>query len=190
MTIGATAVATALVLAACGSDDGNSTIEADPDDSTTTTVAPSSTTTAVGDASDGLDPFATATSLVNVPIELPDGSYFGFITTLIAGPNVVSGQFDLAELLTGDAARAAAAEAGGEESDDYFIKNENEQLRPILLSPDATVRDVDYDDCCDAKDTTPAQFVADRDDTGEERTAVALRVEDGQVTEIVEIYFP
>lgn len=188
MTIGATAVATALVLSACGGDDGNSTIEADPDDTTTTTVASdsSTTTTAAGD----YDVFATATSLVNVPDELPDGQYFGYITELAVADDGAIGQFDLAELLTGEAARAASGGDGTEPSDDFFIKNDNTKLRPITVASDATINDVDYVDCCDAKPTGYADFIADRDAADEERTAVSILVEDGTVTRIDEIYFP
>ena len=185
-TIGATAVAMAVALAACGGDDGNSTIEADPDDTTTTAVADETTTT----APDEFDQFATATSLVDVPDDLPDGQYFGFITTLIAGDDGISGQFDLAELLLGAAAREASGLDGSEASDDFFIKNENEKLRPILVDPEAIVHDVDYEDCCEPKPSTPAQFVADRDAAGEATTAVSIVIEDGTVTRIDEIYFP
>jgi hypothetical protein len=187
-TAAAAVAAILVVLGACGDDDGG---KLSVDLGTTTTAAASgATTTTLDPGIEDADAIPeTATSLVNVPDELPDGTYFGYITTLLAGDTDISGQFDLAELLTGQAAVDAANDAG-EEPLDFYIKNENKKLRPILVAPDAQVRDVDYDDCCDAKPTTIIEFIEDRDAKHEERTAVALTVKAGQVTAIREVFFP
>ncbi len=165
--------AVVVLVAGCGDDDTADTgsPEVSSAGDSTTTEAPSTTGEATGD-------------------ELADGVHFGYITTLIAGHNEISGQFDVAELLTGEAALEASREAGFDEPTDYYISNVNPRLRPILVDPEAEVLDVDFDDCCEAKPSDIQQFVIDRDADEEERTAVHLTVEDGVVTRIEEQYFP
>src|SRR5690606_30167182 len=171
-------VVTGLVaLGACSGDDdepaadgSSTTTAAAPDDGTTVTTSDPR----IGDPD---PPPETATSLGTVPDELPDGTYFGYLTTLVAGDDGIVGQFDLAELLTGEAAEAAA-EAAGELPLDFYVKNENPKLRRVVVDPDAVVRDIDYTACCVAQATTVERFIADRDANDERRTAVALTVED------------
>ena len=170
-----------LVLAVgCGDDDESTT---DTTGATTTSTPAGSTTTASGDG--------PSTTALEPPNDLlADGDHFGFITTLVVGDETVTGQFDLAQLLTGDEAHAAALQAG-EEPMDFFVSNINPKLRPIQVAPGAQVLVVDYvGDCCEAKSTTIVDFVADRDADGEERTPVHLTVTGGIVTAITEQYFP
>jgi hypothetical protein len=173
---GALAVGLAVVsLVACGDDD-------EPDSTTTTTS--STTTTSLAGA-------GSSTTVVNEADDrLEDGVHFGYLTSLTAGHDEIVGEFDLAELLTGKAAADAQAQAGVEEPLDFYVRNVNPKLSAILVDPEAQVLDVDDDDCCEPKSTTPAKFAADREQRHEERTAVKLTVVNGTVTRIEEIYFP
>lgn len=195
----ATTVA-AVLLAACGDDGGGTSAGG------TTKSAPSSTTTAApvtsSTTADTL-PLATPDGLPRTPSTLPiaaasvgevlpDGTVFGYITTLVAGHNEIVGEFDLAELLTGEAAEQAAAAKGEEVTDDYVIRNDSTKLRTITVSPTAVVYDVRYDDdrCCDPTRVDVVDFVAERDRAHEDRTAVFLTTEHGIVTRIQEQFFP
>lgn len=181
----ALAAVVALGAAACGGDDAtdaaatttSAEVDADGGAGTTTTTAGAGSTTTV----------PTATSLGAVPDELPDGRWFGYITSVTPAMDGTTAEFDLAELLTG-AAAAEAAEAAGEEPLDFYLKNDNPKLRTVTIAPDAEVRDIDPADCCEPKDVTVADFAAARADG--ERTPVAITVEDGTVTALEEIYFP
>ncbi|MGH7855864.1 MAG: hypothetical protein ACREQY_00930, partial [Candidatus Binatia bacterium] len=62
--------------------------------------------------------------------------------------------FDLANLLTGEPARAAAVEDGviqpGESLDnDFYIRNENPRLRTLPYVEDVVIRLVNWPQCCD-----------------------------------------
>jgi hypothetical protein len=89
---------------------------------------------------------------------LADGRYFGSIKSVdFAGqpPNLV---FDLAYLLTGEAANKAAAQHGLETPvpNDYYIVNDNPRLRTLKLSPTVSILLLDWANCCQTR------FQADR----------------------------
>lgn len=161
--VAAAAIAT-VTLVGCGSDGGSdgtsgdtsvvdttteappatdpSDEETDPDTTTSTTVAAEpdrSTTTAVEDGDEGVD---TETSVLD---SLPDGTHHGYIAGVEKG--MVEGQavqviiWDEVELLTGDAADAAAAAAGDESPvpNDYYIVNDEQTVRRLAVVPDASV---------------------------------------------------
>jgi hypothetical protein len=180
-----------VLLAACG-DDAKTATGPDAGSSSTTSTPSSSTSstearTTTAPSSDGTIPIDEASK----GDTLPDGKVFGYITTLQVNDTTVTGEFDLAELLTGDAAVAAAQADGQEADNDYYIRNNNKKERAITVDPDAEVLDIDYQDsCCDPFVTNIAAFVADRDDASEVRTPVYLTTTDGIVTRVEEVFFP
>jgi hypothetical protein len=179
------------LLAACGDDAGSAK---GPDSGSSTSPSSSSSTSVPRAVTSSTGPL----SIVTIPIgaasagaTLPDGTVFGYITTLQVNDTTVTGEFDLAELLTGDAAVAAAQADGQVADNDYYIRNNSKKLRAITVDPDAAVLDIDYqNDCCEPKPTDIATFVADRDAAHETRTAVYLTTTDGAVTRVAEQFFP
>jgi hypothetical protein len=157
--VAATALATAALLAACGTSGGSDAAEeetgsttteaaaeettttAGTDDETTTTVAEEETTTT--ESSEGVD---TETSVLDT---LPDGDHYGYMAGLEEG--MVEGQevqviiWDEVEFLTGAEAVAAAQEDGAIPADqdfienDYYIRNQNQTVRRLAVVPEAQV---------------------------------------------------
>lgn len=155
-------VALALLAAACGEDDSSTT------ETTTTTAPPATTTTAAGETSTTAAPatptttaetttttaaptttIAATTTTVDVNTlavgsgctpggtQLGDGVWFGYIDTA----DTTSIKFDLACWFTGDGAVQAAAQDGAESPppNDYYVRNENPQLRTIPVASGAEV---------------------------------------------------
>lgn len=183
--IGAGLVVVAL-LAACGDSEPSASPDLGSSSSSTTSStigATSSTTAPSGHTTIPIDEASKGDTL-------PDGTVFGYITTLQVNDTTVTGEFDLAELLTGDAAVTAATADGQEADNDYYIRNNSQKVRAITVDPDAEVLDIDYDSCCDPFVTNIAAFVADRDDANEVRTPVYLTTTDGVVTRVEEVFFP
>ena len=149
------ALAAGSLLAACGSSEGSEATDATTTDATTTTAAATSTepeSTTTGEvaeettttlSSEGRD---TETSELDT---LPDGVHYGYMAGLEDG--MVEGQavqviiWDEVELLTGDEAVAAAQEDGAIPADqdfvenDYYIRNNNQQVRRLAVVPEASV---------------------------------------------------
>lgn len=106
-------------------------------------------------------------------------------------------RFDLVRFLTGDEADRAAGAAGDVEAVDldYYILDEDDQLRDLVIAKDATIALVDRADCCDL---APAAFVdlmvAYSTLSGEPDLfsggLFTVTVEGGQVTAIEERYTP
>lgn len=97
-------------------------------------------------------PPATATTPAPEPSPSPvleDGRYFGSIRSVDTQAGTL--RFDLAYLLTGDAANQAAAEHGDEVPvpNDIYIVNDNPKLRTLPISPDLEVWIIDWKRCCD-----------------------------------------
>ena len=125
------ALAAGSLLAACGSSEGSEATDATTTDATTTL------------SSEGRD---TETSELDT---LPDGVHYGYMAGLEDG--MVEGQavqviiWDEVELLTGDEAVAAAQEDGAIPADqdfvenDYYIRNNNQQVRRLAVVPEASV---------------------------------------------------
>jgi hypothetical protein len=78
--------------------------------------------------------------------ELEDGRHFGYIESIDLETLPGSVVFDLAYFLTGEEANQAAAEDGYETPvpNDYYISNDNPRLRTLVVSPDVTIRLVDW----------------------------------------------
>jgi hypothetical protein len=172
----------AVLLPACGDDD--------PDAAGTTTTTASTTTTESAEA--GGDTTSTVAPLPDEPPfsddgasgsgcapgagDLPDGWWYG----LVDGEVTDELRFDLACYYVGAAAEAEAASRGDEVNNDYYVVNENEQLRTVPVAGGATARCVEPEGA-DLVDCAPG-------DVGGE--AVWLRVQDGEVDRILEQYAP
>lgn len=132
-------VATLLALSACSSDDGGgddaaSTTVTTPDATSTTAPSPTGSVPAECPENPASD---EASPTPNQGAPVTDGRYFGFITFLDAED--LSLRFDVAQLLTGDAAAKAAAEDGGEADNDYWVRNASKAARTLKLAEDATL---------------------------------------------------
>lgn len=123
----------ALALGACAED---SPEPVPPDTVAVTPATPTSSgdaesTSAAGDGPEGsgCTPASETT--------LPDGRWYG----LVASTSDSQIEFDLACWFTGDAAVAAAEEAGEESPppNDYFVRNNNELTRDLVLAEGAEV---------------------------------------------------
>jgi hypothetical protein len=142
---------------------------------------------------------STSTSTNSEP-QLEDGRHFGFIKSadLESSPHTLV--FDLAYLLTGDAANREAAERGYPTpvDNDYFIVNDNPKLRTLPLSSDVELRLLDWKHCCDTffsgdLDRFAAAFARNEYPAGNYKgkfTAYRLTVEHGVVVKVDEHYFP
>jgi len=89
---------------------------------------------------------------------------FGFIKSVDVGSHTLV--FDLAQLLTGDAAVQAAIEDGvikpGEVLDnDYYIRNRNTLLRTVPFVPDVDIELVDWANCCETPKTGDLEAFAE-----------------------------
>jgi hypothetical protein len=112
-------------------------------------------------------------------------------------------EFDLAYFLSGEEANQAYQEATGESGpvpNDHFVVNDNPMLRTLSLAPDARLRLLDWNNCCDTFfDGELALFAeaigeqADVTDGGliyRGQSQWWITVENGVVTEIEEQYSP
>ena len=119
---------------------------------------------------------------------LPDGVWFGYIGAI--GPTSVD--FELACLYTGDIAIAKGAEDGVEVDIDYYIRNNNPALRTVPVATGGIVYEIeattiDFLTVAFADwPVDPAGFIACPSDW----CGVWLFVNGGEVTEILEQYFP
>ena len=85
------------------------------------------------------------------PAALDEGRHFVLADEVVASGGGNALILDLGYFLTGDEANEAAAEDGVETPvpDGYYIVNDNPKLRTVPISPDATVRYIPADPCCD-----------------------------------------
>lgn len=173
----------AVVAAGCGGDDDSS-------DTTTTTEAPTTTTEG---ATTTTAPTTTTTLPDEPPLRedgvsgsgcspgsgpLPDGWWYGTVDAAIEDEVA----FDLACYYIGAAAEAEAAKRGDEVDNDYYVVNENPQVRTVTLADGATATCVQLGAGVESVDCTPADVGGD--------WAVWLRVQGGEVDRIVEQYAP
>jgi hypothetical protein len=184
----------AVLAAGCGSDDddGASTTTTAADDTTTTTAAattttgddyPGSTTTTTSgsdlpDEPPFHDDVASGSGCTPGPGDLPDGWWYG---TLESTPGTEV-SFDLACYYIGAAAEAEATSRGDEVSNDYYVVNDNAQVRSVPLANGATGSCVELGATLAMVDCAPAEMSGD--------WAVWLRVQDGAVDRSVEQYAP
>ena len=119
---------------------------------------------------------------------LADGQYFGFITTLDAEDLKL--QFDVAQLLTGDAATKAAAEDGGESPppNDYWIRNNTKAARTLALADDATICLPSSSDPTKNHSATLADL--NKTTAAGEPVGVWVDVRSGTVERVEQQYFP
>lgn len=127
------------------------------------------------------------------PSEIEDGRHFVFVKKT-SGAAVT---FDLAYLLTGKEAEAAAEEAGDEVPvpNDYYIVNDNPKLRTVDVADGVNVRVYDWSVCCEDFTTISfddfAGYVADpTDDFHGTLSPYWLRVQGGEIVKIEEQYLP
>ncbi len=120
--------------------------------------------------------------------QLPDGVWFGYVHAIGA----TSIDFDLACLYTGDLARTKGAEDGVEVEIDYYIRNANPTLRTVPVMTGATVYELEVGSVGYLTVSYPnwpvnpaGSIVCPSNWCG-----VWLFVNGGEVTEILEQYFP
>lgn len=140
------------------------------------------------------------TAGAEAPSALDDGYHFGYITAVDTSERTVT--FDLAGLLTGEAAKTAAVEEGVIQPDesldnDYYISNKSKTLRTLRYTEDVKVRVVDWANCCEGRiDGNIEEFAAAfRPDGKTDRyhgpdSPYSLTIEAGVVVRIREEYFP
>jgi len=141
-----------------------------------------------------------------------DGRHFGYIEAAKAQPPTIS--FDVAQLLTGEAANRAAAEDGSVEPgepvpNDYYVRNPDRQTEALNLAKDVQItaaapvtrlslppetRGRCRSGCTEAIPVTLADFVASFRKRKDALSAAGgpfwVTIEDGLVVRIDEQYFP
>jgi hypothetical protein len=132
--------------------------------------------------------------------ELEDGRHFGFVKSVDLEGSPDTLVFDLAYLLTGDAANREAERRGYPTpvDNDYFIVNDNPKLRTLPISRDVALRLLDRKHCCDTffsgdLDRFAAGFARREYPAGNYKgtfTAYRLTVDDGVVVRVREHYLP
>ncbi len=118
-----------------------------------------------GSASHGPNPTETPVPTVTSAPPLQDGRHFVFVNNVRTAEGAETLTFDLAYFLTGGAAVQAAIahgviEPGDPLPNDYYIVNDNPLLRTVPVSPDVSVRVIDWKHCCDVTDATFADWAA------------------------------
>ena len=132
---------------------------------------------------------------------LEDGRHFGYVRAVDADARII--EFDLAYFLSGKEADRAYQEATGNTDhvpNDYFIVNDNPMLRTLALAPDARLRLLDWNHCCEtffegdlglfAEAIGEQTDVTDGDLIYRGQSQWWITVENGLVTEIEEQYSP
>jgi hypothetical protein len=187
-----------LLLAACSGEPTAETTETTaptisastttPAPTTTTTTAPTTTTTTVATTTTTKDPTAPEGSGCAPGTDvLPDGTWYGGVRAF--DEQTIS--FDLACLFIGEAA-TAAAEEDGEESpppNDYYVRNENEEVRILAVDGETPVTWYTSGDPNDEEMGNFAQwieFLATR----ESYLGIWVTIENGAVSEIAEWWTP
>ncbi|HEY6628176.1 MAG TPA: hypothetical protein VI193_04260 [Acidimicrobiia bacterium] len=153
----------------------------------TTTAAPSTTVATGVSTTKVLDDSAEGSGCTPGEGPLPDGDWYGLVTS--RGNDALD--FDLACWFTGDAAVQASAEDGEESPppNDYYVRNSNPDTREVVVGenievaffPDGdptNVTEIDYDDWADMVATRGFEL------------GVWLKVEDGVISEISEMWVP
>lgn len=155
---------------------------------TTTTTVPATTTTESSPSTTEADPMAAEGSgCAPGTAELPDGRWYG----LVADFDATGISFDLACWFSGEAAEAAATEDGEESPppNDYYVRNENEEIR--ILSVGASVPATWYPSG-DPNDVVSGTFTewVEYLEGNEFRLGIWVTIAGGQVTEIEEMWVP
>ena len=132
---------------------------------------------------------------------LEDGRHFGYVRSVDPGAGTI--EFDLAYFLSGKQADQAYQEATGDTGhvpNDHFVVNDNPLLRTLTLAPDARLRLLDWNHCCEtffdgdlslfAQAIEQQADVADGDLIYRGQSQWWVTVENGVVTQIEEQYSP
>lgn len=131
---------------------------------------------------------------------LQDGRHFGYVRAVDVDARTI--EFDLAYFLSGQEANDAYHAAGGTGPvpNDYFVVNENPRLRTLVLAPDAHLRLLDWNHCCEtffdgdlslfAQAIEQQADVRDGDLIYRGQSQWWVTVQNGVVTEIEEQYTP
>jgi hypothetical protein len=132
---------------------------------------------------------------------LEDGRHFGYVRSV--DPEAGTIEFDLAYFLSGKEADRAYQEATGDTGhvpNDHFVVNDNPLLRTLTLAPDAHLRLLDWNHCCEtffdgdvslfAQAIQQQADVTDGDLIYRGQSQWWITVQNGQVTEIEEQYSP
>lgn len=171
-----------LLVAACSAESGDTTTTTAD---TTTTTVPTPTTVPPSDTNDlasgsGCKP--------GTEDGLPDGEWYGYIVDLDA----TTVEFDLACWFTGDAAIAAADEDGAESPppNDYYVRNENETVRPLAVGDSAQVEYLANNGDPNSATTEGYEDWYVEWEISEFVPGYWITVEDGEVTSIVQQYVP
>jgi hypothetical protein len=195
-SLAALAFAIGLLPTGCANGGTASDTPADPTGSAT----PSDEATVSPSASGSHTPTASPTAGASPLIE--DGRNFAFVKSLdlSADPDTVT--YDLAYMLTGEAANQAAKKHGDEvpPPNDYYIVNDNPKLRTVPLSPDVRLVFIEWSHCCDETFEASLEAFARALDEGEmtidghvykgRLSPYWLLARDGEVVRIEEQYLP
>ncbi len=190
-------LATATLMVSCTAEGGNQTTTMSPAETTSTTTVAATTTTAEATTTSTTPPSSTTTEGDPLAPEgsgctpgtdtLPDGEWYGGVR----GFDERGFSFDLACLYIGDAAEAAAAEDGEESPppNDYYVRNENDQVRMLTVDADTPVTWYTSGDPNDEVTGTYAEWIEFLA-TQESYLGIWVTVESGAVTEITERWVP
>ncbi len=191
-------LASATLMVSCTAEGGNQTTTTSPAETTSTVTVETTTTTAEATTTTAL-PSSTSTTTTSDPLApegsgctpgtdvLSDGEWYGGVR----GFDDQGFSFDLACLYIGDAAEAAAAEDGEESPppNDYYVRNESDQIRMLTVHSDTPVTWYPSGDPNDEVTGTYAgwiEFLA----TQESYLGIWITVENGVVTETAEWWVP
>ena len=132
---------------------------------------------------------------------LEDGHHFGYVRSIDVDTGTID--FDLAYFLSGKEADQAYQEATGDTGhvpNDHFVVNDNPLLRTLTLAPDARLRLLDRNHCCEtffdgdlslfAQAIEQQTDVTDGDLVYRGQSQWWVTVENGVVTQIEEQYSP
>lgn len=183
---GSFAAALVLVAGACGGDDDDAGSDV-TSPTTASTVVTTTTTPAAQDPTTTTTAPQTVVTIDEEADELADGEHFGFASTPQVNDTTATMNFDLAQMLTGDDAVAAAEADGVEEVGDFYIRNLLDTTIEVQLAPRAPVFIIPVDDCCDPVEVDVPTFAADY---VERVVPVRITVEDGIVVRVEEQYLP
>jgi hypothetical protein len=125
---------------------------------------------------------------------LADGLHVARIVAIDAPVSAI--EIDLAEMLTGEEAIAAAREAGviGPDEDlpnDFYVRDLDDAVHHVGIDRDAVVELVDCTAACQLVEVTLADFLAERAvPFNAEYALFEITITDGRVTAVSEIYLP
>jgi hypothetical protein len=194
-SLAAPVVAFGLVSAACAGDGAGSRTPGTEGASATATGT-AATPSATGSPTETASPTTGASPVIE------DGRNFAFVKSVDVSADPKTVTYDLAYMLTGDAAAQAAKEHGDEvpPPNDYYIVNDNPKRRTVSLSSDVRLVFIEWRHCCDETFDASLEDFARALDEGEmtldghiykgQLSPYWLVARDGEVIRIEEQYLP